>query len=164
MTGTVVWFTGPPSAGKSTLAREVAAALRGRGEVPVLLDGDEVRAALVPSPGYDEAGRDQFYATLAQLAALLAGQGLVVLVAATAHRQRYRDRARVLAPAFVEVHLATPLAECRRRDAKGLYARGPAGLPGADYEAPQAPELTVAPGEDGAPARVAAAVLAGRSS
>ncbi len=146
MTGVVVWFTGPPSSGKSTLAVRVAAEL----DRPVLLDGDEVREALRPPLGFTEEERDAFYETLARLAALLAQQGFVVLVAATAHRRFFRQRARALAPRFVEVFVATPLEECMRRDAKGLYARSTTELPGGDvtYERPVAPEVVVEP-EDG---------------
>jgi adenylylsulfate kinase len=156
MSGAVVWLTGLPSSGKSTLARALAEVLR-RSAAPVtVLDGDEVRAALVPPPGYGEAGRDPFYATLAGLAALLARQGHVVLVPATAHRRAFRDRARALAPRFVEVFLDTPLGECRRRDAKGLYARGEALLPGGgvDYERPERAEVTVRPDDADAVPRV----------
>jgi adenylylsulfate kinase len=167
MTGAVVWFTGLPSSGKTTLARSVAAELERGGLCPCLLDGDEVRAALVPAPGYDPAARDDFYATLGNLAALLAGQGRVILVAATAHRRAHREGARAAAPRFLEVHVATGLAECERRDAKGLYARARAGelasVPGVSepYEAPEAPEVVAPRGDDpGAAAAVARAVRA----
>ncbi len=149
----VVWLTGLPSSGKSSLARHVAAALRAEGIANCLLDGDDVRAALVPAPGYDDDSRDAFYETLARLAALVARQGLVALVPATAHRRRYRERARALAPGFVEVHVSTPAAVCAVRDAKGLYAasqRGVvAGLPGrgTDYEPPLAAEVTAPEGD-----------------
>ncbi len=146
MNGVVVWFTGPPSSGKSTCAVRVAAEL----DRPVLLDGDAVRAALRPALGFTEEERDAFYETLARLAALLAQQGFVVLVAATAHRRFFRQRARALAPRFLEVFVDTPLETCRRRDAKGLYARSATGLPGGDvtYERPVAPEVVVGP-DDG---------------
>ena len=142
----VVWFTGPPSSGKSTLAVRVAAEL----DRPVLLDGDVVRGALRPPLGFTEEERDAFYETLSRLAALLAQQGFVVLVAATAHRRFFRQRARALAPRFVEVFVDTPLEACMRRDAKGLYARAVSGLPGGDvtYERPVAPDVVVAP-DDG---------------
>lgn len=152
--GVVVFFTGPPSSGKSRLARNVAHALVAQGVTPVLLDGDELRACLVPPPGYDAASRDDFYETLARLAALFARQGHVVLVAATAHLRRYRERARAEAPRFIEVWIDTPLEECHRRDAKGLYAKVRSGalsnVPGADlsYEPPAAPELCASGGED----------------
>jgi adenylylsulfate kinase len=148
MTGVVVWLTGLPSSGKSTLAGVVVERLRAAGRSPALLDGDDVRAALVPAPGYDDVARAGFYATLANLAALLSRQGLIVVVAATAHRRAFRDRARRLAPAMIEVFVDTPLDECRRRDAKGLYAAGTTGLPGGqatDYEPPLHADLVVRP-------------------
>jgi adenylylsulfate kinase len=154
MKGVVVWFTGRPSSGKSFLAGRVAEGLRARGSATCLLDGDEVRAALSPRPGYSEPERDRFYQTLARFAALIARQGLIVLVAATAHRRRYRELARELAPAFVEVYLDVDAATCRARDAKGLYAElergGIANLPGADagYEIPSRPDVVAHGGED----------------
>lgn len=149
----VVWLTGLPSSGKTTLARHVAERLRAEGCAACLLDSDEVRAALVPAPGYDDAGRDAFYETLAQLAALLAKQGIVALVPATANRRRYRERARAVAPAFVEVYVSTPADVCEARDAKGLYAAARDGnvasLPGsgADYEPPTSPDVLAPAGD-----------------
>jgi adenylylsulfate kinase len=151
--GAVVWLTGLPASGKSTLAAALAADLRGRGVAVAVLDGDEVRGALSPAPGYDEGGRDDFYRTLAQLAALLAAQGLVVVVPATAARRAFRHRARALAPRFVEVFVATSAAECAARDPRGLWRQHAAGaLPAlpdaASYEPPEAPDV-VARGGDG---------------
>lgn len=160
MNGVVVWMTGLPRAGKSTLAERVRDALVARGITPVVLDGDAVRGALVPPPGYDAAARDGFYATLGRLAALVAVQGHVVLVPATANRQRYRDDARARAPAFVEVHVAATVEECRTRDPAGLYASAAqASLPGAGapYEAPRAPDVVAQNGHD---ARAVAAIVA----
>jgi adenylylsulfate kinase len=138
MTGVVVWFTGLPASGKSTLARAVSLSLEGLGAAPVVLDGDEVRAALDPPCGYDDAGRGHFYETLARLAAMLASHGHAVLVPATANLRRYRERARALAPAYLEVFVDTPLEECARRDPKGLYAAQTGALPGvsAVFERP----------------------------
>ena len=154
MSGAVVWLTGLPSSGKSTLAGRLVARLRAAGRPAVVLDGDEVRDALVPRPGYTPEERDSFYATLARLAALLARQQLIVLVAATGHRRVYRDRARALSPRFLEVFLEVPAEECRRRDRKGLYAQAASGtvsnLPGAgaEFEPPKAPEVVARGGED----------------
>jgi adenylylsulfate kinase len=152
--GIVFYFTGPPSSGKSRLSRNVARRLAEQGVPPVVLDGDELRACFASPPGYDAASRDDFYETLARLGALFARQGHVVLVAATAHLRRYRERARAEAPRFVEVLLETSLEECRRRDAKGLYEKVREGalsnVPGADleYEAPLAPEVRANGGDD----------------
>jgi adenylylsulfate kinase len=152
--GAVVWITGPPAAGKSTLAARLAARLRVAALPCAVLDGDQVRAALGRPAGRGEAERDDFYLALARLAALLAGQGLIAIVAATAPRRLHRDRGRSLAPRFVEVQLATPFEECARRDPKGLYAAARAGrapgLPGAGvpYEAALAPEVVARGGDD----------------
>ncbi len=154
MSGCVVWLTGLPSSGKSTLAARVATRLRAQ-DIPVsLLDGDEVRAALSPSPGYDDASRLHFYRTLAGLAALLAAQGQVVLVPATAHRRVYRDTARELAPRYLEVYVATPVEVCAERDAKGLYEASDDGdvahLPGVGtrYDVPESPDVVAEMGAD----------------
>jgi adenylylsulfate kinase len=148
--GVVVWLTGLPRAGKSTLAERVRQRLQANRRT-VILDGDEVRDALVPRPGYDDAARDGFYRTLANLAALLARQGLTVLVPATAHRRVWRAAARTAAPRFVEVHVATPLKDCQARDPAGLYRSAARdGLPGVGvvYEAPAAPDVTAEGGDD----------------
>ncbi len=154
MTACVVWITGLPSAGKSTFAQALAAELRAAGEAVAVLDGDAVRACLVPEVGYAPHERANFYETLARLAALLAGQGLTVIVPATANRRAFREHARALAPSFIEVWLDTPLAVCRERDAKQLYAKSHAGaaahVPGAgeEYEPPRSPEIIAHDGGD----------------
>ena len=152
--GAVVWITGLPSSGKSTLAQSAHARLVQLGTSSCVLDGDEVRRALVPAPAFDAAARDRFYETLGNLAVLLANQGLVVLVAATSHQRSYRDRARAAAQRFFEVWVDVPLDECRKRDTKGLYGdfeRGRAhDVPGEDaaYEPPANPELRARGGAD----------------
>jgi adenylylsulfate kinase len=165
--GIVAWLTGLPASGKSTLARRVRACCEEAGRASVLLDGDELRAAIAPAAGFDEGGRDAFYAALAALAALIARQGLAVVVAATAHRRAWREHARALAPRFLEVHVATPGEVCEARDRKGLYARARAGtaprLPGVGepYEEPAAADVVARGGEDeDALARIVAELLA----
>jgi len=147
VTGAVVWFTGLPASGKTTLAKAVQERLTQLNRAVCLLDSDEVRDVLLSRLGYTEGEREAFYAMLARLAGLLARQGLLVLVAATAHRNKHREQARQVAPHFIEVYVATPIEECRRRDPKGLYARARTGeltsLPGAeiDYETPANPDV-----------------------
>lgn len=151
--GVVVWISGLPQSGKSTLASRLRTRLIRAGRSTIILDGDRVRDCLRPPLGYSTADRNHFYETLARLAAELARQGLVVLVPATAHRRAYRARARRLARRFVEVYLATPLHVCARRDRKNLYARAlqtPIPLPGAreTYEAPRKPDVVAEGGYD----------------
>ncbi len=165
--GAVVWVTGLPSSGKSTLARRIRDRLRGAGRAAMVLDGDQVRAALRPAPGYDEPGRAAFYETLGNLALAVADEGIVAVVAATAHLRAFRDRVRARAPRFVEVHVDVPAATCGARDPKGLWARARAGgapaLPGAGvaYEPPLAPEVVARGGEDAAAVDAVVAALAG---
>jgi adenylylsulfate kinase len=152
--GVVVWTTGLPSAGKSTFSRALSKELGRRGVSACVLDGDDVREALAGSLGYTSEERSAFYEVLARLAALLAAQGLVVLVAATAHRRAFRERARELWRPFVEVWVVTPVEECVRRDTKGLYRAQASGratdVPGADtaYEAPVEADVHAHGGED----------------
>jgi adenylylsulfate kinase len=169
--GIVIWVTGLPSSGKSSFGRRLTGSLGAIGVSACALDGDEVRSALTPALGYSDEERAAFYETLARLAALLARQGLCVVVPATAHRRAFRDRARELAPAFVEVWVDTPPEECARRDSKGLYARRAKGEathlpgPGAEYEAPLEPDVIAHGGEDRrALEAVVRRVAAGRAS
>lgn len=154
MSGIVVWFTGLPSSGKTTLARETLRLLRASGELCCLLDGDEVRECLRPPLGHGPESRVHFYETLASLAALLSRQGLAVLVAATAHRRTDRETARRLAnERLIEIFVDTPLDVCEKRDSKGLYKRARAGdiqhFPGIHevYEPPGAEALRVCSGD-----------------
>lgn len=147
--GWALWLTGLPAAGKTTIARALQERLGRAGVAAALLDSDELRPILAPAAAYGEAGRDEFYLRLAQLAGLLTRDGVNVLIAATANRRAYRERARQLIQPFAEVWVRCPPAVCRGRDPKGLYAAAAdgaiGGLPGAgaDYEEPLAPELTV---------------------
>lgn len=163
--GIVVWVVGRPASGKSTLGARLAELLRADGTPCVVLDGDEIRVVLGRPAGQGPEERDAFYEVLARLAALLARQELAVIVPATAHRRAYRDRARALAPRFMEIYVATPQAERERRDPKGLYARArtgsAVGVPGADepFEDPVAPDVTALDGEDDRALSHAMAVL-----
>lgn len=149
--GFVIWLTGLPASGKTTVARTLAPWIAERVSALRLLDSDEVRKALTPEPRYTPEERDLFYRALGYLASLLAEHGVAVVVAATAPLQRHRDeaRARIPAPRFVEVHVNCPPQRCRERDPKGLWARADRGeiqtLPGAgaSYETPAEPELRV---------------------
>ena len=152
--GAVVWLTGLPASGKSTLAKTAAKRLRRAGIACCLLDGDAVRAAFEPAPGYGEGDRANYYVTLGNLAALLAAQGMVVVVPATAHLRVFRKHARNVATRFVEVHVALPAHHCASRDTKGLYQAAEAGaigqLPGVGvtYEPPLEPDVVASGGKD----------------
>ena len=148
----VLWFTGLPGAGKTTLARLAADELERRGGHVELLDGDVVRTHLSRDLGYTRADRETNVERIAWVASRLVRAGAVVVVAVIAPYAASRRKARELVEEqgrFVEVHVATPLEECLRRDPKGLYARAAAGevtnVTGLDdpYEAPEEPELRI---------------------
>jgi adenylylsulfate kinase len=155
--GGTVWLTGLPSAGKSTIARAVAARLRAAGRRVEVLDGDEVRAHLTAGLGFSRADRDRNVSRIGWLARLLARNGVLVLVPVIAPYERARAAVRALHDAesvsYWEVYVATPVAECAKRDVKGLYAaqaRGEIrGLTGVDdpYEEPAAPQLRLPAGD-----------------
>jgi adenylylsulfate kinase len=123
----VVWFTGRPAAGKTTLARALKELAADRGVALVHLESDSLRRILTPQPTYAAEERDRFYEMVAALAALLAGQGIPVIVDATSPRRAHRGSARRRIPVFLEVFVDTPPDVCERRDPKGLYRKARAG-------------------------------------
>lgn len=146
--GAVLWFTGLSGAGKSTLAEAVGPRLRAAGKAVESLDGDIVRTHLSRGLGFSREDREINVARIAFVAHLLQRNGVFVLVSAISPYRATRDAARALiAPDFVEIHVAPPLEECIRRDVKGLYQRALAGeleqFTGISdpYEPPEAPEL-----------------------
>jgi adenylylsulfate kinase len=147
--GFVIWFTGLPASGKSTLARLLQRELAGQQIKTQLLDSDELRRQLTPQPTYSPSERDWFYDTVVFLAQLLSQNGVNVLIAATAPRRHHRDAARNRLSRFVELFVDCPPEICQARDPKGLWQLAQEGeitsLPGAGapYEAPQAPEIHV---------------------
>jgi adenylylsulfate kinase len=151
--GAVLWLTGLSGAGKSTLADALVPRLRAAGKKVEVLDGDVVRTHLSKGLGFSRADRDLNVARIAFVAGLLARNGVVVLVAAVSPFRSARDEARnaiITAGAkFVEIHVAAPLAECIKRDVKGLYKKAIAGeiaqFTGVSdpYEEPLTPEIKV---------------------
>ena len=147
--GGVLWLTGLPASGKTTLARALVQVAAAEGVRLVRLESDALRTILTPVPTYEPAERDRFYEQLGELAALLVDQGLTVVVDATAPRRAHRDRARARIQRFLEVFVRTPPEICERRDPKGIYARARRGeaphVPGVTeaHEEPERPDLVV---------------------
>lgn len=128
MAGLVVWLTGRPAAGKSTIARLVVTALRDDGEDVLLLDGDEIRRTLSRDLGFSSGDRDENVRRVAELAALHCAGGSIAVVAMISPLRRQREHAaRIIGEGFVEVHVCAELGECIRRDPKGLYTHALAG-------------------------------------
>jgi sulfate adenylyltransferase len=151
--GFVVFFTGLPSAGKSTIANALLAKLNEDGTRPVtLLDGDVVRRHLSSELGFSREHRDLNVLRIGYVASLIARSGGVAICAPIAPYENVRRQVREMVEAhggFIEVHVATPVEICAARDRKGLYAKALAGLlsnfTGVNdpYEVPSAPDLRI---------------------
>lgn len=149
--GATIWFTGLPSAGKTTIAQELAARLRAEGHRVEVLDGDEIRAELTADLGFSREDRIANVRRIGFVASALARHGVKALAPVIAPYRESRDAVRArhdaAGLAYLEVHVATPVEACAERDVKGLYAKQRAGevsgLTGVDdpYEEPLAPEL-----------------------
>ncbi|MGO9874158.1 MAG: adenylyl-sulfate kinase [Acidimicrobiia bacterium] len=163
--GCCVWFTGLSGAGKSTIAEMLVGELRSRKRRVELLDGDEVRDHLSKGLGFSKVDRDTNILRIGFVASLLARNGVVAVTAAISPYRAVRDEVRGWIDNFVEVHVATSLADCEARDVKGLYAKARAGeIPeftgvSDPYEPPVEPELRIETAGR-SPAESAAEVLA----
>ncbi|MEU9981589.1 adenylyl-sulfate kinase [Streptomyces sp. NPDC050856] len=153
VTGATIWLTGLPSAGKTTIAYELADRLRAEGHRTEVLDGDEIREFLSAGLGFSREDRHTNVQRIGFVAELLASHGVKVLVPVIApyadSREAVRKRHQAEGTAYIEVHVATPVEVCSERDVKGLYAKQAAGeisgLTGVDdpYQEPVAPDLRI---------------------
>jgi adenylyl-sulfate kinase len=151
--GGVVWFTGLPCSGKTTLSRMTAQELRSRGLKIEVLDGDEVRSILSTGLGFSKEDRDTHVRRLGYMAQVLARNGIWVLVAAISPYRAVREemRAQLLSEGvdFIEVYVRCSLEVAEARDTKGLYRRARLGeIPmftgiSDPFEEPLAPEVVV---------------------
>jgi bifunctional enzyme CysN/CysC len=155
-TGAVVWMTGLPASGKSSIAHALEESLLAAGRSAYVLDGDNLRHGLNGDLGFSDADRAENVRRTAHVARLMADAGTVAIVSLVSPFAADREQARALVEAeglpFVEVWVSTPAEECERRDPKGLYAKARAGeLSGftgvdAPYEAPERPDAVVGDG------------------
>lgn len=151
--GFVVFFTGLPSSGKSTIANALLAKLNEDGTRPVtILDGDVVRRHLSSELGFSREHRELNVLRIGYVASLVAKSGGIAICAPIAPYENVRRQVRELVEAsggFIEVHIATPVETCEKRDRKGLYAKARAGLlanfTGINdpYEVPSAPHARI---------------------
>lgn len=148
----VVWITGLPGCGKST----VSLALKDRVTNTVILHADELRRFVTPQPDYSEEEREYVYRTLVFTAKLICGLGHNVIIDATGNRRRWRELARESIPIFYEVYLRCPLEICAERERrridshgapKDIYKKGEKGwpVPGVNvpYEEAQTPDIVI---------------------
>ena len=155
--GAVVWMTGLPASGKSTIAHALEKTLVDDGQSAYVLDGDNLRHGLNGDLGFTPEDRSENVRRTAHAAALLADAGAVAVVSLVSPYSDDRAMARRvvedLGLPFIEVFVDTPIEECERRDPKGLYGKARSGeiqgFTGVDapYEAPLQPDVRITFGE-----------------
>jgi adenylylsulfate kinase len=148
--GGVLWMTGLPGAGKSTLANALKARLESERALVTVLDGDVLRTGLNAGLGFSGADRHENIRRAAEVAALFNNAGFVVVCALISPAVAHRDLARtIIGDRFFEVHIHSDLEVCESRDPKGLYAKARKGQLtdftgiSSPYEAPLSPDLTI---------------------
>jgi len=147
--GFVVWLTGLPGSGKTTIAKLLESKLRSL-DLPVeIIDGDEIRQNLSKGLGFSREDRETHLRRCAFVAKLLSRSGVAVIAALISPYQSVRDYARKETTNFIEVFVKCSVDECARRDPKGLYKKASSGQitnltgPQDTYEEPLHPDLIV---------------------
>ena len=152
--GVLVWLTGLPSSGKSTIAFTTEHALVERGHLAYVLDGDNIRHGLNKNLGFSEEDRAENIRRIGEVGKLFADSGVITLSSFVSPYRGDRDEVRDLLNEgeFLEVYINTPLEMCEERDPKGLYKKARAGeIPNFTgisdpYEEPLNPELEIQTG------------------
>ena len=147
----VIWFTGIPGSGKTTISRELEEKLCNMGVHTYLLDGDNIRHGLCKDLGFSKKDRDENIRRVGEVAKLFVDAGIIVICAFASPYKEQRKMVRnlLLNGEFIEVFVKCPLEICIQRDPKGLYKKAFAGeikgLTGLDdpYEEPESPEITL---------------------
>jgi len=148
--GAVIWLTGLPAAGKSTIAMQLERRLHERGVQSYVLDGDNLRTGLCRDLGFSDRDRSENIRRVGEVATLFADAGVVAIAAFISPSRADRDVARRSAgDLFHEVFVKADVSVCEARDPKGHYAQARAGeIPGftgitGEYEPPVAPDLVL---------------------
>ncbi len=145
--GVTVWLTGLPSSGKSTVGRILERQLRKANLKVELLDGDVIRTNLSKGLSFSREDRDTNIKRVGFVCNLLTRNGIIAIATVISPYREVRDYVRRLVGSFVEVYVKTSVAECEKRDVKGLYKQARAGqitgFTGIDdpYEEPLNPEV-----------------------
>lgn len=149
--GVLIWLTGLPSSGKSTIAFTVEHALIERGRMAYVLDGDNIRHGLNKNLGFSAEDRAENIRRIGEVGKLFADVGAITLSSFVSPYRADRDGVRALMGDgdFIEVFIDTPLEVCETRDPKGLYKKARTGeIPNFTgisdpYEPPENPELVI---------------------
>ena len=145
-----IWMSGLSGAGKSTIANALEKRLYAMGKKTMLLDGDNVRMGLNSNLGFSDEDRIENIRRIAEVAKLMNDAGLIVITAfISPYRQDRRNAKKIIGEGFREVYVSTSIAECEKRDVKGLYAKARKGeiqnFTGisAPFEVPEHPALAL---------------------
>ncbi len=149
--GLMVWFTGLSGSGKSTLALALERELSARGILCKVLDGDNIRSGINSNLGFSAEDRRENIRRIAEVARLFVDLGVVTIASFISPERSMREMAAEIIGRedFKEIYVSTSIAECERRDVKGLYARARRGEikdftgVSAPYEPPVAPALAI---------------------
>jgi adenylylsulfate kinase len=147
----VIWLTGLPGSGKTTIARVLYPKLKELGFKAEILDGDVVRKELSPELGFTKKDREMHAKRVVYLCKLLSRNGVISIVCLISPYREFRRYARteICSNNFYEVYVKCSLESCIRRDPKGLYKKALSGeikdLTGLQdrYEEPENPEIIV---------------------
>lgn len=145
----LVWLTGLPSSGKSTIAHGLEHFLNNKGAHTYVLDGDNIRHGLNKNLGFSKEDREENIRRIGEVAKLFVDAGLLVIAAFISPYKKDRDMVRnlVLPGEFIEAYVKCPVSICKERDPKGLYKKALAGeiqkFTGVSdpYEEPLDPEI-----------------------
>jgi adenylylsulfate kinase len=147
--GVVIWLTGLPGSGKTTIGRILASKLAENGVKVELFDGDEVRKQLSADLGFSKKDRELHAKRVVYVAKILSRNGINSIVTLISPYRSLRAFAREELGSFVEIYVKCSVDECIRRDPKGLYMKALSGeirdLTGIQdpYEEPENPEIVV---------------------
>lgn len=147
--GFVLWFTGLPGSGKTTLAERMESILNKSGYRVEILDGDEIRKGLSKDLGFSKEDREKHNERVIFVAKLLSRNGVATLVPLISPFREVRLKARREIKNFIEIYVNCSLDTLIQRDPKGLYKKALSGeinnLTGIQdpYEEPLAPEIVV---------------------
>ena len=147
--GETLAIVGESGSGKSTIAIALERELHKRGLLCRILDGDNIRSGINNNLGFSEADRVENIRRIAEVSKLFIDSGIITIAAFISPNNDIREMAANIIGQddFLEIYVSTPLAECEKRDVKGLYAKARKGeiknFTGisAPFEAPEHPAL-----------------------
>ncbi|XLQ20259.1 MAG: adenylyl-sulfate kinase [Candidatus Moraniibacteriota bacterium] len=125
--GLVIWFTGLPCSGKTTLSKEIEKYFQEKYLSIQRLDGDIVRETISNDLDFSKEDRNKNIERLSYIAQMLSDNGVNVVSAFVSPYQKMRNFTRGLCENFIEVYVECSVEECKRRDVKGMYAKAEKG-------------------------------------